>query len=96
MIKCKDVSLVLADDVSEEDVSSSIGCVDLHILSQHNAGLCEKLLKYYMDGISARYVASLEEGSLINDSMTVRRVLCTITSHDLTSSRTQLCADLVI
>ena len=42
----KDVSLGLADDVSEEDVSSSIGCVDVDIRSQHNAGICERHLKY--------------------------------------------------
>ena len=52
----------LADDVSEEDVSSSIGCVDVDIRSQHNAAICERLLKYCMDGISDRYVASLDDG----------------------------------
>ena len=43
-----------------------------------------------MDGISAIYVASLD------DPVAVRRVLCTITSHERTTSRTQLCSDLVI
>ena len=33
--KCKDVSLGLADDVSEEDVSSSIGCVVADMRSRH-------------------------------------------------------------
>ena len=94
IIKCKDVTLGLADDVSEEDVSNSIGCVDVDIRSQHNAGICERHLKYCMDGISARYVASLDDGSLINDPVAVRRVLCTITSHDPTTSITKLCADL--
>ena len=44
IIKCKDVTLGLADDVSEEDVSNSIGCVDVDIRSQHNAGICERLI----------------------------------------------------
>ena len=89
IIKCKDVYLGLADDVSEEDVSSSIGCVDVDIRSLHNADTCERHLKYCMDGISARYVASLDDGSPINDPVTVRRVLCTITSHDLTTLNNQ-------
>ena len=90
IIKCKDVSLSLADDVSEEDVSSSIGCVDVDIRSQHNAGICERQLKYCMDRISARYVASLDDGSRINDPVAVHRVFPGVGSDTLESDNYQI------
>lgn len=45
-IKCKQINMVVTEDVTEPIICESIGSIDPHIRSQHNAGLCEKLLTY--------------------------------------------------